>query len=63
MWQGGDEVQKMCEKQVVKNLGNCSGICVGGLTDILKASIVRLARIRTRHFSNKYCQPVEWVLF
>jgi hypothetical protein len=38
MWQGGDEVQKICERQVVKNLGNCSGICVGGLTDILKAS-------------------------
>jgi len=53
----------MCERQVVKNLGNCFGICVGGLTDIVKASVVRLARIRTRHFSNEYCQPVERIPF
>ena len=63
MWQGGDELQKMCERQVVKNLGNCFSIRVGGLTDILKASVVRLARIRTRHFQTEYCQPVKWILF
>ena len=63
MWQGGNEVQKMCERQVVKNLGNCFGIRMGGLTDILKASVVRLARIWTRHLSNEYWQPAEWILF
>jgi hypothetical protein len=64
MWQGGgDEVQKMCERQVVKNLSICFGIRVGGLTDILKSSVVWLARILTRHFSIEFCQPVKLILF